>query len=246
MRCQDARSLIISKLNSTNLSHDERILRIHNIEQLSLKTYIRGLTGQLQNNIRLRNPTTLENAMALVVEEENFLYCQGRNNSLNIQTYKPTPLSPLRVIPNQSNNRPINYQNQSPNNPGNIFSSPFNQRQNLYNPQNNIFRQPEPIRNNFNQPNQFMRPNYPNNNFQNRPMFQNQNNFTRNPNSFSNRPQFQIKRPAPNSSNSFPNQNNNFQRSNNFNQNNNRPEPMDTSSGNTFIQQNKKPKYMIQ
>lgn len=101
MRCQDARCLIISKLNSQNLSKAERDIRLKNYEDLALKTFMRGLTGTIQNNVRLRNPDKLETAMGLVIEEENFLYAQNKQNFQNLQpTFRPVQ----RITPTRSFN----------------------------------------------------------------------------------------------------------------------------------------------
>lgn len=62
MRCQDARSLITSKLNCSNYSEDERKIRQSNYDDLALKTFIRGLPSFIQNNVRLRDPKNLEKA----------------------------------------------------------------------------------------------------------------------------------------------------------------------------------------
>jgi hypothetical protein len=60
--------------------------------KLALKTFIRGLQPQLQNIIRLRNPDTLEQAMAYVTEEENFRYTQNFASFLHHQR-PPTSFS---------------------------------------------------------------------------------------------------------------------------------------------------------
>ncbi|WP_253302429.1 hypothetical protein [Wolbachia endosymbiont of Psylliodes chrysocephala] len=210
MRCQDSRSLIVSKINASNFSPEEKRIRLQNYNDLALKTFIHGLTGQLQNNVRLRNPDSLEQAMAFVVEEENFLYSSQKSNFSDSQNYRPV---------NNRNNYSKPQQQRQPSQP---LQKPFYS--------NNFNR----FHSNFN--------NFPRQNNQN---FQNQNQFVQ-------RPQF-------NQSNNFNNQNfnrnsNNFknpnfgQYSTNFNRNsqisrntnfNNRsnsiPEPMDTSSGNTRI-----------
>lgn len=120
IRCQDARSLIISKINALEISTDQKILRIQNFDDIALKTFIRGLSGAIQNNIRLRNPDSLEKAMSLVIEEENFLYSQNINNTLNTQQsvrpfHKITPTGTIQK-PNYPNVQKPNYQNfQRPN-----------------------------------------------------------------------------------------------------------------------------------
>ncbi|XP_056631419.1 uncharacterized protein LOC130441660 [Diorhabda sublineata] len=74
MRYKDSRSLIISKLNTLHLDLSEKQLHLRNYDNLALKTFVRGLPLPIQTNIRLRSPNSLEKAMSLVVEEENFLY----------------------------------------------------------------------------------------------------------------------------------------------------------------------------
>lgn len=58
-------------------------MQLENYDNLAFKTFIRGLSGQLQNNIRLRNPNSLEQAMFLVIEEENFLQYKIILNRVN-------------------------------------------------------------------------------------------------------------------------------------------------------------------
>lgn len=225
MRCQDARSLIISKLNSLGLDPAERNIRLQNYDDLALKTFIRGLSGQVQNNVRLRNPENLEKAMSLVIEEENFLYSQQRSNTLNSHvSYKPVQ----RITPVRPNN--FNYQNQKYSFPNSnaTYNTPF--RPNFASINN------QPIFKPFTANPMQQRPNFsngPGNYMQLRPN-----------NSFPiQRQNFNQNRPFQN--NPFQQQHNQpprSQRSQNFNQNrqfqnsmrNYKPEPMDTSSGNTI------------
>lgn len=75
MRCTDASSLLFAKLNLLpNIPSVDKHSKIHTYNDLALKPIIRSLTGQLQDNIRLRNPNSLEQAMSFVIEEESFLY----------------------------------------------------------------------------------------------------------------------------------------------------------------------------
>lgn len=79
MRCQHATSLIFSKLNSMlDIDLAEKMTRLQTYNDLALKTFIKNLIGQLQSNVRLRNPNTLEQAMSCVIEEEYFLYIQNK------------------------------------------------------------------------------------------------------------------------------------------------------------------------
>nr|CAH7748166.1 unnamed protein product [Callosobruchus chinensis] len=75
-RIQKARSAIASKLISMNLAVAERTFQIKNYDELCLKTFIRGLTGRVQDMVRLRNPDSLELAISYVLEEENFMLHQ--------------------------------------------------------------------------------------------------------------------------------------------------------------------------
>lgn len=234
MRCQDARSLVISKLNT--LPYDAAVKRIHmqNYNELSLKTYIRGLTGQLQTNVRLRNPDSLESAMSFVIEEENFLYSTQKPSSINLQhTFRPaqrlTPLKPTNYFQNQPT-----YLPSFPTN--NQFTMRPQQPQN-FNTQH-YFAQPP--KNNYIRPNQFSYTQQhanthrspfsqmqQNNHSFNRPMFNSQQNQN------FNRPMFNTQNKPMQFKPNFQNQS--------FNQNKPyKAEPMDTSSGNTRI----KPKFV--
>lgn len=99
MRCQDTRSLVLSKLNSLeNIPVEERATCLRGYGDLSLKTYISGLSGYLHTNVRLRNPSNLETAIILVIKEENFLYSTQRLNTLSTNNnFRPGQ----RIIPNR-------------------------------------------------------------------------------------------------------------------------------------------------
>lgn len=217
MRIQDARSLLFSKLNATNEDRQVKLIKIQHYDDFALKTFINGLPYNMQLIIRLKQPDSLETAMANVREEENFIYFKNQNSNFgNVNNYqrntKPTTVT--KPIYNPTNYRPNFTQIPTPN----IFPRPVlnfpnnNYRPNWSFPQNNNFR--PFFTNNF-------RPNFTP---QNRP--NNQNN--------------QQIRPA------------NFQ--SNFNRNptqrtnltNNRPTPMDTSSGNTVLNNSNNPKFTFQ
>lgn len=225
MRCQDARSLIFTKLNSLNLQQNDRILRIRNYEELALKTFIRGLSGQLQNNIRLRDPDSLEKAMTLVIEEENFSYAQNRQNSINAQaTFKPlNRMTPLNQNFNNNHQRPMtsNFVNNAVQQLPRQMSS-FNPFRNT---NNNNFMRPPNFQYQHQQPQfrtfQSQQPQF-------RPNFQMNNN----------KPPFFAQGCALPQFNRFNNNNQRqFNNQNNFPRNTNRQdEPMDTSSGNTRFQ----------
>lgn len=73
LRIQDARRLLFSKLNSTITDVQERSIKILHYDNFALKTFIHGLPYNLQLVVRLKNPTSLEQAMSFVTEEENFI-----------------------------------------------------------------------------------------------------------------------------------------------------------------------------
>lgn len=75
-RIQKARSSSASKLISMNLDVAERNFLIKNYDGLSLKTFIRGLSGRIQDMVRLRIPDNLELAISYVLEEENLMLNQ--------------------------------------------------------------------------------------------------------------------------------------------------------------------------
>lgn len=164
-RIQDARSLIYSKINISNFTPQQKLLHLQNYEGLALKTFIRGLSGRLQDIIRIRNPPTLEEAISLVIEEENFLYAQNQSRLFSHQsnsTYHLNPFVTKRVDhpfrqttskpPQQNFSQPYGYQNS------------YQQNQPSKNPQQNYFQQQQPFKNPqqnyFQQHNPFQMKNY--------------------------------------------------------------------------------------
>lgn len=218
MRCQDARSLIVSKLNCLVMSQAEKQIRLENYNELSLTTFLRGLPINIQTNVRLRNPDSLEKAMGLVIEEENFLYASQRTNNINSQNFKPSQ----RVVPTQ------NTQNQPMTR---LMPVPIQQPNfNFIRPNLTYQHQQQPSRPNF-QNSQFNA----NQQLMNRPT-QNFGNFRPNFNPTN----FNRQTPQQSSQNFRLNQNSNFIPR--HNQGQQKVEPMDTSSGNTRINQANRPK----
>lgn len=138
-RILKCRSAICSKLQSMNLPINEKMLKIKNYDELALKTFIRGLTGRVQDMVRLRNPDTIELAMSYVLEEENFML-----NQRQTAQYKNLPQNPMQrpsfpPRPNFQNIPPNNFQNFSnqprPNFPQNFAQAPnFSQQRNQFVP----------------------------------------------------------------------------------------------------------------
>jgi hypothetical protein len=135
-RIQTVRSQLSAKVNSLSvleMSDATKTIYLKQYDNMALKTFIRGLTGTLQSIIRLRDPKSLETAMNLVVEEQNFQYTQHPPSQINrltpqIQMYErkppqpsfnntphftPTNISlPYHMHNNQTPQRPSHNQNQ--------------------------------------------------------------------------------------------------------------------------------------
>lgn len=207
-RCQDARSLILTKIDCSELEDAEKRLQTKNYDDLALKTFIRGLNGHIQNNVRLRNPDTLEKAMTLVIEEENFLYYTQQNNALQVKNPNTSMQNFKSIKPNlqhsgtNNNSQFKSYLQNS--NPNFQFRTNFqNYRSNNQNSNTNF--QPKSSFQNFNSNNFQFRPNLQYNN----PNFQHSNNnFQFRPNLQNNNPNFQ-----------YPNNNNHSQFRPNFQSN---------------------------
>lgn len=107
-RIQKGRSAIASKLISMRLDAAERAFQIKNYDELSLKTFIRGLSGRIQDMVRLRNPDSLELAISYVIEEENFALNQKQFLNYNTKSENPNlfknniPKQSISSIPNVS------------------------------------------------------------------------------------------------------------------------------------------------
>lgn len=229
MRVQDSRSLLFSKLNASSDDAATKLIKIKHYDEFALKTFLNGLPYNLQLVTRLKNPTSLEQAMSCVREEENFI--QFRNSQNQNQNGRQPFFQNKNSNPNTTPQRPTYSQNKN----YTPYRPNYNQFLN-YVPQNNNF--PRPF-SSFSQPS-FSQPSFsqPNNVFsQQRPNFT-QPNFQR--------PQFSNQLRSPFNNQTRPSFNNrNFgQMSQRTNLNrNSRVEPMDTSSGNTILNnalQNKK------
>lgn len=229
IRIQDARSLLFSKLNSNIENAQEKLIKVNHYDDFALKTFIHGLPYNLQLVVRLRDPTSLEEAMSLVTEEENFKSFNATHN-FNQTTYRAPPKT-----------------NQ-------YFSRPPFQKQPLFNTnqaQYNQFRL-NPLVPTFpglsNQLVSPFRPNYVTAPMTSQtPSSQFRQNYMTTPMASQIRPVFNS-RPFPNyvgqNWGKFPQQQHPFApnqrtssitRRQNQTQQNYKPEPMDTSSGNTMI-----------
>lgn len=115
MRVQDARSLLHSRLNTEINSVHERTIKIQHYDEFALKTFINGLPYHMQLIVRLRDPNTLEKAIALVMEEENFLYLNSISKTIenpkshykpqtNVNQNFPSSIRPVMPVLNFTQN----------------------------------------------------------------------------------------------------------------------------------------------
>lgn len=169
-RIQLLKSRLLSKLNSVpenEMSNLTKNVYAKQYDNLTLKTFIRGLRGNLQSVVRLRNPNSLEAAMNLVTEEENFHYTKNISNLIS-HNKSNNYYKPQRFHNNQSNSsyfqnkenqistnffhNPNNFNNQSysqekpefPSQPINIKQRPIKQKfptnREVFGPPQNVFK----------------------------------------------------------------------------------------------------------
>lgn len=126
MRLQDTRSLLFSKLNSTDEDRQIKLMKINHYDSFALKTYINNLPYNIQLVVRLKNPQSLEQAMSFVQEEDNFQQFKFRSNP----TFIPNPVQ--KPNPSISSiNQSIN--SSSLNSPSTSFQT-YSHYQNYQNP----------------------------------------------------------------------------------------------------------------
>lgn len=92
-RVQSVRSMLISKVNQLldpNIKSSKLII----YNNLSLNVFLYNLPENLVRLVRLKNPATLEHALAIVLEEVNFEeQYRIRSKMTNMTNAKPTPLN---------------------------------------------------------------------------------------------------------------------------------------------------------
>lgn len=142
-RLQLLRSSVVQRVSNGTLDEQEKLCHIGYYEKTALNTFIAGCTGTLKNNMYLKKPTSLEDAMAFVNEFENFekLYNNfgdmPKINKNNFSTPRPTQFQnfqnqnhqqtyrssnpPIQYFPNEQTYMPSNMPNQNfPSQPINI------------------------------------------------------------------------------------------------------------------------------
>ncbi|XP_056633553.1 uncharacterized protein LOC130443106 [Diorhabda sublineata] len=86
-RIQLLRSSIAQKIsNNPNITNAEKVFQINHYDKTALSTFIAGCSGTLRNNLHLKNPASLEDAMAYLNEFENFEKLYGNLNDNNRAT----------------------------------------------------------------------------------------------------------------------------------------------------------------
>lgn len=112
-RIKIARSKLNSKIRSDlDLDPATKLIYLNQYDSLALNAFIRNLKGEIRTIVRLRKPRTIEHAISLVIEEENFNYNINQNQNKQIQNIPKPFLKPH--IPGFVNNSrdiaPRNYQ----------------------------------------------------------------------------------------------------------------------------------------
>lgn len=164
-RLQLLRSNVAQRIsNDLNLTQEQKLCHIKYYEKTALNTFIAGCTGTLKNNMHLKRLNSLEDAMAYVVEFENFEKLYGNlNNSQNQNNFgsqnKQNIFSNAQNFSGFPNQKSMNQSNFN-------FGNNFNTNPN----QQNIFGRP-----NFNN---FQNNNTPNFNTPNNPNFNNSGSHT--------------------------------------------------------------------
>lgn len=211
-RLQLIRSQVTHRINNDlTLSLNDKFCRIAHYDKVARDTFISECTGILKNNLHLKNPPTLEDAMAYVSEFENFEKFYGQPNWTDKSR-------------NTMSNNNFNRQNQQ---------NQFNQnafRQKPANPPQFFTQQPNYLRPNFNFPQQnFSKPSSSfQQNFQPQRNF---SNFSSQPNNF--KQQFIPQRRLPTNSEVFGKPKDVFKPNPQNVQNLPPPQPMSTTSRNS-------------
>lgn len=179
-RCISLRGLLLSKMQMANISQGLRQEKLILYNKMALRTFLSGLNAHLSHLLRCKEPASLEEAINMVVEEENMNYNRqqklGAKNNLQktdhsqIRTtqinprYNPNHFQTFPPRPHPQMTRPtINIPHRVPNyffprNPQQTF-----QQRPFQNPQN--FHRQVPQQQNFQRQNFSTPQNFPN--FQN-------------------------------------------------------------------------------
>lgn len=150
-RIQNLRSILIAKIIETVDDASLRQAKQHIYTNSSLNVFLYNLSPYLVRLVRLRNVTTLEDALKVVLEEQNFQAVYESKSNRNKNNSKPQG----KIANNNGNSqRTPNPQKQSSIPPQNSLTENTNNQNNL-NQSRNSFRNQN---NNHNQPPQQSRP----------------------------------------------------------------------------------------
>lgn len=161
-RIQLTRSKLAFKINSlsvTEMSANTKLIHLRQYESQSLKVFLRNLNIRLRDKISVQRPDTLETAMSLFLEDENFNQTQNlvvQNRASTSQQF-PTKQTHNTLIPKQQQFQrnftypnfqtpATNFQNQSqfPRQPINIqprqIQHKFPTNRQVFGPPQNVFK----------------------------------------------------------------------------------------------------------
>ena len=133
-RVQDVRGLLLTKVKLTEENVVTLVEKIKIYDDMTLQTYLRGLSDQTRLMVRSQQPKSLEEAMSMVIEEENFHYSLKKDNHINDhRNYKP----PMKMTPSTPNIQRNFYPQFTPQNLQRNFHPQFAQTRNPipFNPQ---------------------------------------------------------------------------------------------------------------
>lgn len=154
-RIQHIRSILFAKLDETIADRPMRLAKQHIYTNTSLNVFLYNLPAFLVRLVRLRNITTLEEALQTVLEEQNFQNIYNikngnvRQNSQPLRHNNPREIKPQNYSNNNYHNRRVSnsdryinaHNNQHPNQsnqPNIIPFNNFNREPNIrHNSQNN-------------------------------------------------------------------------------------------------------------
>lgn len=90
-RCIDIRCLLLSKLDCQAVNHLIKESKVEMYNAFTLRAFITGVNPQLSHLLRCRNPKTIEEAIQIVIEEENLNYHRSKIGASSVNLNKPTP-----------------------------------------------------------------------------------------------------------------------------------------------------------
>lgn len=111
-RLQVLKSNLVQRINSLTveeMDENTKLIHLRQYDTMSLRTLIRNLPGNLQQTIRLKNPTNIETAISYIIEEENFFNYQNNfRTNFNNQPKQNSAIN-QRISPSRNTTIPNNY-----------------------------------------------------------------------------------------------------------------------------------------